>query len=130
MRDLNNDGRSDLIAATWASQNGWHVFLGSTSEGLLAGIQYRFNEFAIGGVTIADFNQDQRQDMVIFGLYGDPPRIYWGDGNGGFRGYTTFRLEPAMFGFAADVNNDGKPDLLTRLGLSTINTRVIINSAL
>ncbi len=126
--DLNNDGRTDLVASAW--NDTWHVFLGSESESLMAGVRYSVASLRVGGVTIADFNNDRRQDLVVFGAW-KPARIYWGDGRGSFLGYTSFP-DLGMFGIALDLNRDSQPDLITRvdwLGLDTSSTRIVLSSA-
>jgi hypothetical protein len=124
--DLNNDGRTDLVATAW--NDTWHVFLGSESESLTAGVRYAAAKLRVAGVTIADFNNDRRPDVVVFGAW-KPSRVYWGDGRGSFLGHTAFP-NLGTFGIALDLNRDSLPDLITRIGsLARLSTRIVLGSA-
>lgn len=74
------------------------------------------------GVTVADFNGDNRPDVYVANDYVEEDYLYLNNGNGG-NGTVTFseRGKEAMGHFsysamgvdAADINNDARPDLFT-----------------
>lgn len=121
--DLNGDNLADLVVSNFG-----RVFyhLGNPSTLLSPPVYMNAGSY---GVAIADFNQDRKNDLVLFGI-GSGSRLYWGDGKGGFPSYMTFlSRDLGLFAYAADVNGDRKPDLITRIDDGGPNARIILNSA-
>ena len=124
--DLNNDGYEDLIAfdngssVAGCAPNVFRVYLSSGNGSYRAPISYTLPN---GGCSNArplfgDFNGDGKLDLVVeAGAAGGGGPFnfftYLGNGDGTFRApinSTVEYLYPAMA--AADVNHDGKLDLL------------------
>ena len=113
--DVNGDGRTDTIAT---SQNGVITVLLGDGQG---GFQTPISNSSIssrfpGSITLADMNRDGRLDIVASGNspFGSVS-VMLGDGAGGFSPVTYYNLGSRLPGFVttADVNGDGKLDVLT-----------------
>jgi VCBS repeat-containing protein len=114
--DLNGDGRSDLVTANRDTDT-VSVFLGNGD-----GTFQPQTTFVAGpeplAIAIADFNGDGRPDLVTsnFGSSTENPTagVLLGNGDGTFQTEThyTTGASPA-FVLAADLNGDGRPDVVT-----------------
>ena len=116
--DVNGDGRKDVVGVDFTSKsivvmlgNGDGSFnAGPTSSTALATFA---NVLAVG-----DFNGDHLIDIAVGGstdINGiqNVFAIYFGDGNGHFSGGTTTGVLEDLIGFtAADLNGDGKSDII------------------
>ncbi len=113
--DLNGDGSRDLV-----------VLSGIAGEGIVmlnngAG-SFSTSGFGIGFLpqdfVIRDFNGDNKPDMAFSSYNFSAVRILFNNGSGGFGGttdvpFTSQGQSPLTRGlFSADLNNDGKADLL------------------
>ena len=131
--DLNGDGYSDVVISTNASSGG----------GVTAGVlindgagHFTSSYFDIGlgvpqGVAVADFNGDARPDLAMWSYVTPYVRILYNNGSGGF-GQSAANIQvgsnvaPRPRGVvAADVNRDGKNDLLVSTP-ETNNIRVLL----
>lgn len=114
--DLNGDGRMDIAVANGA---GVSVLLANNSGGFQPYVQYNIAQNVYtNGVIMADFNGDHKLDLAVAvnAYYGDAGYIavLLGVGNGTFLPATAYATAyfPASVA-AADLNGDGKIDLLT-----------------
>ena len=112
--DLNGDGKPDLVAAiNWnGGPSAMAVLLNDGSGGFSPAVNYATSAAGSVSVAVADLNGDGRLDVVVaqseFFL-----DIFLGNGDG------TFGAPAELFGGSqpafvrvADINRDGKPDLL------------------
>jgi Big-like domain-containing protein/VCBS repeat protein len=106
LADLNRDGRVDLLVAT---SGGVSVLLGNGDGTFQTARQY---SGGVKSMTVIDLNGDGKLDLVMFS---STVSVLLGNGDGTFQAAITFEVgsSPGEF-VAADVNSDGKPDLLIR----------------
>jgi hypothetical protein len=129
--DVNGDGRPDLVVTTFM---GASVLLGN-GDGSFQEAQ----TFPAGadsfGLAVADVNGDGKPDLIV--THSSYPSsapgtvsVLLGNGDGSFQPAMSFPAGPAPSNVTvADVNGDGKPDLITfnTLGLpSTTNSTVSV----
>ncbi|CAF1191220.1 unnamed protein product [Rotaria sordida] len=112
--DLNNDGQSDIVVANYGTDN-VGIALGR-SHGVFDII--RTYSTGVGSapysVAIADFNNDNRLDIVVSNSETDNIAILLGSGNGTFvtrATYSTGALSRPYTVAIADFNNDHIPDI-------------------
>jgi hypothetical protein len=119
--DFNADGKADVVAG--GDYNLFNVLLGS-GDGTLQSPQ----RLGIGGPTIAiaDFNVDGKLDLASYG-YNSYVQVSLGDGQGAFGNPATFEAGTSPLSVtAADVNADGRPDLVA-VSSQTSNVTVLLN---
>ena len=114
---LNGDARLDLVTAN-PSGNSVSVLLGNAKGSFGAARTY-----AAGtnpeAVAVGDFNSDSKADIVT-GNGDGSLSVLLGNGDGTFRPARTVAGGGGSFVAAADLNNDGKWDLVTNAGGVTI----------
>jgi hypothetical protein len=124
--DVNGDGKPDLLATNYGTDEAAILLGTGRSVGTFGG---GFTTVSTGtdsaplGVTVADVNGDGKLDLLtanqgpLFrGSQGTSSvGVLLGNGNGSFGATTTLAIGNSNFLdiAAADVNSDGKPDLLT-----------------
>ena len=115
--DFNGDGKLDL-AVTEQFAGKVAVLLNSAGGLQLAGT-FSSGGAAPGSVVSADFNADGKLDLAIVNAPSDNRAtagniaVFFGGGNGGFQFARTYSAGSMPAGIAAaDVNGDGKPDLV------------------
>jgi hypothetical protein len=111
--DVNGDGKVDLISAdfdddelTVLTNNGSGGFVLSSSPGV---------PYLPGSVTAADVNGDGKVDLITANYVSSPVdgiTVLTNNGRGGFVTDTNIPIDAADFVTAADVNGDGKVDLI------------------
>jgi hypothetical protein len=126
--DVNGDGRPDLVVGTCATGS-FSCGLGQTGEvavllGNGNGTFQLATTYASGGwgtdsVAVADVNGDGKPDLLVTNFY-DPTKglgsvgVLLGNGDGTFQPVETYASNWSNVNsvVVADVNGDGKPDLL------------------
>jgi hypothetical protein len=123
--DVNGDGKPDLVVANRCIDGGClieavvAVLLGNGDGTFQAAVAYNSGGLFADAVAVADVNGDGKPDLIVGNWCSDPNcdgsvGILLGNGNGTFQPVVTY---PAggLYAFAvgvADVNADGKPDVL------------------
>jgi hypothetical protein len=105
--DLNGDGKGDLVSSS-SSGVGYHLVQPDGSFGPYVNISAA--QFKI--VRLADFNVDGKLDVLIWGYPDGAIMINQGSGNF-TAGATTNVFNNQEPNFIADVNGDGRPDIVT-----------------
>jgi hypothetical protein len=130
--DFNGDGKLDVVTADSTSFGVIYVLLGNGDGTFQTPVAYGGGG-APGAVTVADFNGDHKLDLVALNEAGSTVGVLLGNGNGTFKPVKTYTCtsEPANFGglTVADVNGDGRPDILTANGQDGNNSvGVLLNN--
>ena len=122
--DVNGDSKPDLVVAnqcvdsTCTSSN-VGVLLGNGDGTFQAVVNYGSGGLFSDSVAIADVNGDHKPDLIVANSFGSPAGlgnvgVLLGNGDGTFQ--TAVPYASGAFGAAsvavADVNGDGKPDLV------------------
>ena len=117
--DFNNDGKPDLVTG---NQGSWNVsLLLGNGDGTFAAPLSKFSRYMPLSVAAGDFNADGNADLLIneddwnsFGYI----EVRLGDGQGGFATANGYHITyPVPEVTVADLNGDGKLDVLTAHGL-------------
>lgn len=115
--DFNNDGRLDFAVAATPST----VFLNTGGRGFAG--QTLLTGLASVGLEVADFDADGNTDVVVASGFPVVLNVLYGNGNGSFgRNHTL--LAPDLIQEAirvADVNNDGRPDVVGVTSIGGLN---------
>jgi hypothetical protein len=120
--DVNGDGRPDIIVANWCQDNtcrtgGVSVLLGNGDGSFQSPATYDAGTPTTGCVSIADMNGDGFMDLIVNnGTPSDAVNVLLGNGDGTFGSpisFSTREGEPVAFIAVADLNHDGRPDLIT-----------------
>ena len=123
--DFNQDGHLDLYIAGWETgPMFFDIYLGNGDGTFNYASEYLTGEYDGYGVTaqnpaIGDFNRDGYLDLVVAGNPSDNEgtiEIFLGGPNGQFSESGTISAFDPVNLAAADVNNDGKLDLVTDSG--------------
>ena len=119
--DFNGDNRTDVAVAIGTP--GVAVVLANASGGFLAPVVHAVAGGAHGLADPADLNGDGRLDLfTIAGDENEPApgaSVLFGDGAGGFGGAVEVTSDFVYFPTLADVNGDGRPDLV---GISSLSS--------
>lgn len=118
--DVNGDGNPDLLVADYTQ--GVYVLLSNSDGTFQAAVTYRSGGGSALSVAVADVNGDGKPDLLVandcfsFGncASGGTVGVLLGNGDGTFRPVVAYGSggSRAWSVAVADVNGDGKPDLL------------------
>ena len=113
--DYNKDGKIDM-AVTNGSSNTFTLIRGMGNGEFLVGFTFN-TQAAPSSLTFADLNLDGNQDIAVVHLDGQAILIFFGDGTGTFVNSTNISLAGFTIFYktsiiAADLNLDGKPDIV------------------
>ena len=112
--DFTGHGAIDLMTDSWG-HNQIEMLTGDGRGGFALGPFFNVGKRPYQRLRAADLNGDGKADIVTTNLDGDSVTVLLGDGRGGFREApgSPFQTAPAPWAIdIADVNRDGKPDLV------------------
>ena len=126
LADVNGDGKPDLVAINCGDNSACGgtgsvgVLLGNGDGTFQPAIDSDVGGFEPSFAVVADVNGDGKPDLVVVG--GGVVAVLLGNGDGTFQPATTYAVSGAGAFYTsslavADVNGDGKPDLLVAVGL-------------
>ncbi|MEO5586043.1 MAG: VCBS repeat-containing protein, partial [Flavobacteriales bacterium] len=108
--DLDQDGDSDVVSFSSGHVN---FFLNDTANGFAPGLSITCPTFYSKKTNIVDLDGDGLPDIVLF-MTSDSLAIIRNLGNGNFDPpVNIFNMNGMTPGFFADINNDGRADLVT-----------------
>ncbi|MFA7404754.1 MAG: VCBS repeat-containing protein [Pelobacteraceae bacterium] len=117
--DMDNDGRDDLVVAGKNSSWGTIMIYYQDSAGkLLPPVNYQLDSTEIGRLTVADLDNDGLNDIVVMTgtPYGESHvTILFQKPDGSFEPEVTYKNVGTRYFvqiFVADINGDGKKDLI------------------
>ena len=127
--DINGDGKPDVMITTCCESNGYgevESFLGNGDGTLRTGSIFSSGGYGASSIAVADVNHDGHADVLVTNFCGTGTNcplqqvtegsvgVLLGDGSGAFASPVLYDAGgPATSAITvADVNGDGKPDLL------------------
>ncbi len=110
--DVNHDGVSDLVVATYAKEAVWLAGTGRSAYG--APVPINGANRGVAAMALHDFNRDGRLDLAIVPTNTATVEVLLNQGKGDFRLHTTLNVGTRANKLAiGDFNKDGAPDLVT-----------------
>ncbi len=133
-KDLNGDGKSDLIATAGQPSNvngSVSVYLNDGAGTFPDRVDYGVGEYPVAMV-LADVNGDGKDDLAVANKLDKTVSILFGNGDGSFQAahnYPTSTAAPQLIA-AGDFNGDGAQDLVTsNFGTGTISILLSVNGS-
>jgi len=111
--DFNGDGKTDLVIMGDYAM-GFEVLMGNGNGTFQPPVNTSLN-YTVQSLAVGDFNGDGKADVVATvgnNVLNPSMNIYLGTGDGSFRLGATYVVLPYSNVVVADVNRDGKPDLI------------------
>jgi hypothetical protein len=130
--DVNNDGKLDLVVAN-INSNQVSVLLGNGAGGFAPQptIFLSSAPFGTADILLGDFNADGNLELVVpvanFGL-ANGIFVYTGDGTGSFSSPTHYATGNARYIEAADMDNNGKLDIVAGGGGDGSTLTILYNT--
>ncbi|MGC2326063.1 MAG: Ig-like domain repeat protein [Candidatus Sulfotelmatobacter sp.] len=124
--DLSGDGNLDLVVANYTGDMG---VLRGNGDGTFQPVFLYSSGGLAGSAAVADMNGDARLDVVVSNLTGSSPGsvgMLLGNGDGTFQPVVNFGALSGWQVAIADVNGDGRPDLVVTGGYDVV--AVLLNS--
>jgi len=112
--DVNGDGKLDLVATSLSTAQA-SVLLGNGNGTFQAAATFAIGSATVKSIALADLNGDGKLDLVVpntFNIANPSVGVLLGNGNGTFQAQQTIGSSTALNVNVADVNNDGKLDLV------------------
>ena len=124
LADVNSDGKLDLLVGNFCStacdgsliDGAVAVLLGNGDGTFHQAVVYDTGGFWTLSVQVSDVNGDGKPDLVVENSGSNSAGVLLGNGDGTFQAAQTYLTGPdvtvALSMIVADVNGDGKPDLV------------------
>jgi hypothetical protein len=108
--DFNGDGKPDLAAANYNSNN--VVIMLGNGDGTFQPAPDALRAFGPVSIAAGDINQDGKADLIVGNYFASKIAVFRGNGDGTFQAPTFYDVGNDPVGVAiADLNGDTKPDL-------------------
>lgn len=114
-RDLNADGRADVVVSTGGSGH-TQSFLG-TAVNTLTGV---WSDFRVGSIAVAELTGDAHPDLVVQSFTGNVS-VYTGNGNGTFTWLRDLETPASDAVVIADLDADGFQDVVSLGMIATVH---------
>jgi len=119
VKDVDNDGAMDILAAPVAGSTAFAVFRGNGNGGFSAPVSYGPAMTNFTALEMGDINGDGFLDVVASDYAPSGSlSVFLGNGNGSFKAHTTSYSAPSSIfnPIVADFNNDGVVDIAAGQG--------------
>jgi hypothetical protein len=129
--DVNTDGKPDVVTANGGSYTAGVLLGTGTGTGSFQPVVQYPTGIQPMGIAIADVNGDAKPDVVTANT-SFMAGVLLGNGNGTFQPVVTYSLGTPTTGYpqaiaVADMNKDGKPDLISANHLSSTVSLILGN---
>lgn len=129
--DVNSDNNPDIVVASF-NNNSAGILLGNGNGTFQGVVSYPIgpNQYSYG-VAVADVNSDAKADLIAINGNSNAAQVLLGNGNGTFQPYRSFSTGAGTAPIAvavADLNSDGKPDIVSANN-STNAVSVLLNNS-
>lgn len=122
-RDIDNDGRKDILIGTWLNTQAFIVLRNTTTTTIVTLSPVLLTNNPIGQVSpdpiIDDFDNDGKFDIISAKIVRRS--------NGGFNFSQSLQSDIGMGGTSADLTGEGMPELITQFAIAVGNNRLSIS---